>query len=137
MLIIYSDSVFLGGPLALFHVFNKYLKNVTDERRTKRAWFALGVAKILTSAGFLYIIFTVGIIFILTLESTYGPSIAERCVEDPKKYGMNDSQLWQCSMFYEGSLAEECTLEAQRLDLNTSNCYRFIPSGNEEISVTS
>jgi hypothetical protein len=53
---------------------------------------------------------------------------ALECAESPKKFGINITHPWACSMFAKGSLAEQCANDPSRFHMNsTSQCSKFIP----------
>ena len=56
------------------------------------------------------------------------PSTSKKCGENPEQYGVNQTALWKCSMYSEGSLAEQCANDLSRFYLKqTSECSHFIP----------
>jgi hypothetical protein len=84
-------------------------------------------ARILSILGFGYLIVVVLIFLAYAIIAISDASIAEECGSDPKQFGVNQTHLWQCTLFGEGSLSEECTKDPQRFHVNKTECSKFIP----------
>ena len=56
-------------------------------------------ARILPLFGFGYLIGVVLLFLIYAIVATYDESIAEECGSNPTRFGVNQTHLWQCSMF--------------------------------------
>ena len=68
-----------------------------------------------------------------SIHSSYPSGHVEKCGENPDQYGVNQTALWQCSKFSNGSLAEQCANDPSRYHMNqTSECSRFIPPNNPD-----
>jgi hypothetical protein len=68
------------------------------------------------------------LVFADTIDDIYSKSTMEECAELPARFGVNETLLWQCSMFEECSLAEQCVKDPERFDLDTTECIGFMPS---------
>jgi hypothetical protein len=51
-------------------------------------------ARTLTTSGFFLLLV---IMFVQALTDQYIPPTAQKCAENPEKYGINQTALWQCS----------------------------------------
>jgi low temperature requirement protein LtrA len=77
--------------------------------------------------GFAYLITVVLFFLYFAIAATYEESVAEECGRDPARFGVNQTHLWQCSMFSEGSLSEQCAKDPQRFHVNKTECSKFVP----------
>ena len=71
-------------------------------------------------------------------KSRYGHGMVlaatfERCdkslpplLED-STFGINETDIWRCSMFSENSLAEQCAKNPSQFNKSLSECHEFIP----------
>jgi hypothetical protein len=105
---------------------DSYHQKVEDSY--SKSWRRLRVAGYFTFFGFLYLMLVLTLVFADTLDDIYNKSTKEECAEHPEQFGVNETNLWQCSMFEEGSLAEQCVKDPERFNLNTTECLRFITS---------
>ena len=102
--------------------------NISRLHSYSKSWRRLRVAGYFTFFGFLYLMLVLILVFADTLDDLYSKSTEEECAEHPERFGINETNLWQCSMFEEGSLAEQCVKDPERFGLNTTECLRFITS---------
>ena len=138
IMIMYANSLQQQSrPLSPVYIFQRNPRYGTKEERSRRIDFSLLIAETITTAGFLYIVITVCLIFVLALDQNYETPITEQCAQDPQRFGVNGSALWLCSMFHQDSLAELCTSDPVRFGVNISKCYKFIPPLSQSPVVTS
>jgi hypothetical protein len=81
----------------------------------------------ITLTGFGYLLV---VLIVVWLQTDFGHNIqtAEQdCGVDPERFGINESDIWQCSMFTKNSLAERCTINPSQFDKSLSECHEFIP----------
>jgi hypothetical protein len=92
--------------------------------RTKR----LRLANTFTSAGFLYLVLDLILIVLLNVIPTATPIIPveEQCAKNPGMFNLTHN-VWQCSKFSRGSLAEKCAQNPESFHMVKSECYKFIP----------
>jgi hypothetical protein len=51
---------------------------------------------------------------------------AQQCGVEPERFGINETDIWQCSMFSENSLAGQCVIKPSRFNMSLSECHEFI-----------
>lgn len=110
-----------------FAKFNNESLHTTKEESYGKLERRLRVAGYFTIFGFLYIMLVLILFFADAIDDLITRSTAGRCAEQHTSYGVNESYLWRCSLFSEGSLAEECTKSPQRYGMDMAECTKLIP----------
>ena len=92
----------------------------------------LEFAKTMTLIGFTT--FGVYLALILAFQLVYMPptlieDIEQQCVKSPGTFNVT-TDLWKCSKFNSGSLAERCAKNPGYFNVTRSDCADFIPPSN-------
>jgi hypothetical protein len=91
----------------------------------------LRMAKNFTGGGFIYLVAVLIMIVLLNVIPAATPVIPveEQCAKNPGMFNLTNN-VWQCSKFSPGSLAEKCALNPKDFNTTKSECSKLIPPPN-------
>ena len=114
-------------------IWSHFIKKKSKEKDYKRMANFSRLAVVATELGFGYLLFVLGTIYFTAAayDDRDIQNATYYCGKDPERYGINKTDVWQCSMFSESDNAKRCLRNSTQFDRSLSECHEFIPPTNE------